>query len=40
MAGVLHVARKIADLESHDDIKPHQIAEAVGYHSLDWSVWA
>jgi magnesium chelatase family protein len=37
---VLRVARTIADLEGHDDIKPQNIAEAVGYRSLGRSVWA
>ena len=37
---VLRVARTIADLEGHEDIKPQHIAEAVGYRSLDRSVWA
>jgi hypothetical protein len=37
---VLRVARTIADLEGHDEIKPQYIAEAVGYRSLDRSVWA
>jgi magnesium chelatase family protein len=37
---VLRVARTIVDLEGHDDIKPQNIAEAVGYRSLDRSVWA
>jgi magnesium chelatase family protein len=37
---VLRVARTIADLEGHDDIKPQNIAEAVGYRSLDRSLWA
>ena len=36
---VLRVARTIADLDGHDDIKPQNIAEAVGYRSLDRSVW-
>jgi predicted ATPase with chaperone activity len=37
---VLRVARTIGDLEGSDDIKPQHIAEAVGYRSLDRSVWA
>jgi magnesium chelatase family protein len=37
---VLRVARTLADLEGTDDIEPHQVAEAVGYRSLDRSVWA
>jgi magnesium chelatase family protein len=36
---VLRVARPIADLEGHDDIKPQHIAEEAGYRSLDRSVW-
>jgi magnesium chelatase family protein len=36
---VLRVARTIADLEGHSDILPQNIAEAVGYRSLDRSVW-
>jgi magnesium chelatase family protein len=35
----LRLARTIADLEEHDDIKSQHIAEAVGYRSLDRSVW-
>lgn len=37
---VLRVSRTIADLEGSDDIKPQHIAEAVGYRSLDRSVWS
>ena len=36
---VLRVARTIADLEGSDEIKPQHIAQAVGYRSLDRSVW-
>jgi magnesium chelatase family protein len=36
---VLRVACTIADLEGALEIKPAQIAEAVGYRSLDRSVW-
>ena len=37
---VLRVARTMADLEAADAIGPNHIAEAVGYRSLDRSVWA
>ena len=37
---VLRVARTMADLEGADTIQPLNIAEAVGYRSLDRSVWA
>lgn len=37
---VLRVARTMADLEGSDVILPQHVAEAVGYRSLDRSVWA
>jgi magnesium chelatase family protein len=37
---VLRVARTMADLEGSDEIQPQNIAEAVGFRSLDRSVWA
>jgi magnesium chelatase family protein len=37
---VLRVARTMADLEGSDAIQPQNIAEAVGFRSLDRSVWA
>jgi magnesium chelatase family protein len=36
---VLRVPRTIADLEGADEIKPQNIAQAVGYRSLDSSLW-
>jgi magnesium chelatase family protein len=36
---VLRVARTMADLEGSDTILPQHVAEAVGYRSLDRSVW-
>ncbi len=37
---ILRVARTMADLEDVDAIEPHHVAEAVGYRTLDRSVWA
>ncbi|MBV8264955.1 MAG: magnesium chelatase, partial [Planctomycetaceae bacterium] len=37
---VLRVARTMADLEGSDEIKAQHVAEAVGFRSLDRSVWA
>ncbi len=37
---VLRVARTIADLEGSDDIQGHHVGEAVGYRTLDRSVWS
>jgi magnesium chelatase family protein len=37
---VLRVARTMADLDDSDAIQPQHVAEAVGYRSLDRSVWA
>lgn len=36
---VLRVARTMADLDASDTILPQHVAEAVGYRSLDRSVW-
>jgi magnesium chelatase family protein len=36
---ILRVARTIGDLEGTDEIQPHHIAEAVGFRTLDRSVW-
>ncbi|MDR3637559.1 MAG: ATP-binding protein, partial [Isosphaeraceae bacterium] len=36
---VLRVARTMADLDASDAIQPQHVAEAVGYRSLDRSVW-
>jgi magnesium chelatase family protein len=36
---VLRVARTMADLDGSDTIQPQHVAEAVGYRSLDRSVW-
>jgi magnesium chelatase family protein len=36
---ILRVARTLADLEASDEIGPHHVAEAVGYRTLDRSIW-
>jgi len=37
---ILRVARTMADLDGSESIQPQNIAEAVGFRSLDRGVWA
>jgi magnesium chelatase family protein len=37
---ILRVARTMADLDDTDEIQPHHVAEAVGFRTLDRSVWS
>jgi len=37
---ILRVARTMVDLDASDTINPQHVAEAVGFRSLDRSVWA
>ena len=36
---ILHVARTVADLAGHAEIRPEDLQEVLSYRSLDRSLW-